>query len=54
MLALDLLRVPLAWLVLVGVEMMRIGAPIIGVITRDTERFKQRFVDADEQRFFFF
>ena len=35
MFALDLLRVPLARIVLVGLEMPRVGAPIIGVIAGD-------------------
>jgi hypothetical protein len=43
MFALDLLRVPLARLVLVGIEMPCICAPIVGVIARDTKRLEQRF-----------
>jgi hypothetical protein len=43
MFALDLLRVPLAWLVLVGIEMQGVRAPIIGVIARDAKRLEQRF-----------
>jgi hypothetical protein len=41
--ALDLLRVPLARLVLVGIEMPCICASIVGVIARDTKRLEQRF-----------
>jgi len=43
MFALDLLRVPLARLVLVGIEMPCICASIVGVIARDTKRLEQRF-----------
>jgi len=43
MCALDLLCVPLARLVLVGIEMPCICAPIVGVIARDTKRLEQRF-----------
>jgi len=43
MFALDLLRVPLARLVLVGIEMPCICAPIIGVIARDAKRLEQSF-----------
>ena len=43
MFALDLLRVPLARLVLVGIEMPGVRAPIIGVIARDAKRLEQRF-----------
>ena len=42
MFALDLLRVPLARLVLVGIEMPCRGAPIIGVIARDATGLQQR------------
>ena len=44
MFALDLLRVPLARLVLVGIEMPCICAPIIGVIARDAKRLEQSLV----------
>ena len=43
MFALDLLRVPLTRLVLVGIEMPCICAPLVGVIARDTKRLEQRF-----------
>src|SRR5262249_48633172 len=43
MFALNLLRVPLARLVLVGIEMPCVRAPIIGVIAPDTKRLEQPF-----------
>jgi hypothetical protein len=43
MFALDLLRVPLARIGLVGIEMPHVRAPIIGVIARDAKRLEQRF-----------
>src|SRR5262249_895169 len=43
MLALDLLRVAFAWAVLVGIEVTRVGAPIIGIIAGQPEGLQQRF-----------
>ena len=43
MLALDFLRVAFAWTVLVGVEMTRVGTPIIRVIAGQSEGLEQRF-----------
>jgi hypothetical protein len=43
MFALDLLRVPLARVMLVGIEMPGIRTPIIGVIAFDAKRLEQRF-----------
>jgi hypothetical protein len=43
MLALDLLRVPLAGIVLVGSEMPGVCAPIIGAIAGNPKGFQQRF-----------
>src|SRR6266581_3342222 len=41
MLPLDLLRIPLAWAVVSGVEMTRVGTPIIRVISCDPKGFQQ-------------
>src|SRR5262245_2628877 len=43
MLALDFMRVAFAWSVLVGVEVTRVGAPIIGIIAGQPEGLQQRF-----------
>ena len=43
MFALDLLRVALARIVLVGIEMPGVRAPIIGVIAGDPKRLEERF-----------
>ena len=43
MFALDLLHVPLARLMLGGIEMPSVRAPIIGVIARDAKRLEQPF-----------
>ena len=43
MLALDFLRVAFAWAVLVGVEVTRVGTPIIGIIAGQPERLQQHF-----------
>lgn len=43
MLPLNLLRIPLAWVVLGGVEVTRVGLPIIGVIAADPKGLQQRF-----------
>src|SRR5215471_6195749 len=43
MLALDFLRVAFAWAVLVGVEVTRVGPPIIGIIAAQPEGLQQRF-----------
>ena len=43
MLALDFLRVAFAWAVRVGVEMPRVGTPIIGIIAGQPEGLHQRF-----------
>jgi hypothetical protein len=42
-LALNLLRVALAWRVLFRIEVTRIGAPIIGIILGDPKGFQQGF-----------
>src|SRR5215471_14186745 len=42
-LALDFLRVAFAWAVLVGVEVTRVGPPIIGIIAAQPEGLQQRF-----------
>src|SRR5712691_13238993 len=41
MLPLDLLRIPLAWAVVSGVEMTRVGTPIIRIISCDPKGFQQ-------------
>jgi hypothetical protein len=41
--ALDLLRVVLARLVLIRIEMTRVSVPIICLIPRDAKRFQQGF-----------
>src|SRR5215475_10555346 len=43
MLALDFLRVAFAWAVLIGVEVTRVGPPIIGIIAGQPEGLQQRF-----------
>jgi hypothetical protein len=43
MLALDFLRVAFAWAVRVGVEVTRVGTPIIGIIAAQPEGLQQRF-----------
>ena len=43
MFALNLLRMPLAGVVLDGVEVPRVGTLIIGVIAGDPKRFQQRW-----------
>src|SRR5262245_5962786 len=43
MLALDFLRVAFAWAMLVGIEVTRVGAPIIGIIAGQPKRLQQRF-----------
>ena len=43
MLALDFLRVTLAWSVLFRIEVTRVGAPIIGIILCDPKGFEQGF-----------
>src|SRR6266571_2689336 len=43
MLPLDLLRVSLAWAVDSGVEMTRVGAPIIRIISCEPKGFQQSF-----------
>ena len=43
MLPLDFLHVPLARIMLVGVEMTRVRAPIISVIAHDAKGLEQRF-----------
>src|SRR5215813_11548235 len=43
MLALDFLRVAFAWAMLVGIEVTRVGAPIIGIIAGQPKGLQQRF-----------
>src|SRR5215475_11094254 len=43
MLALDFLGVAFAWAMLVGVEVTRVGAPIIGIIAGEPKGLQQRF-----------
>src|SRR5215468_2521108 len=43
MIALDFLGVAFAWAVLVGVEVTRVGTPIIGIIPGQPEGLQQRF-----------
>src|SRR5215471_1426210 len=43
MLALDFLRVPFAWAVLVGVQMSGVGTPMIRVVAGQSEGLEQRF-----------
>ena len=43
MLALNFLRLTLTRLVLIHIEMTRVGTPIIGIIAGDPKRLQQRF-----------
>ena len=43
MVALDVLRMTFAWVVLVGVEVTRIRAPMIGVVAGQSKGLEQRF-----------
>src|SRR5215510_6607751 len=43
MLALDFLRVPFAWAVLVGVQMSGVGTPMIRVVAGQSEGLEERF-----------
>ena len=43
MFALNLLRVPFPWLMLISVQMTRVGTPVIRVVAGEPKRLQQRF-----------